>query len=301
MSKSCQPTGFACILSRYFQADPVGHHLSRCEASMAHQSPEAETIIDLVDIIAYGDPCLTTGEEYAGSAAADPVQEGPSAEQTVPLPSEAAPAAADRESALPEPYETASEYGMKDYPGWIAYRTEESETMLVDPIPEAELPPSPPNGTAPSPATAEPAEEAQAMEQQPAAPAGSIEQQPTAPAGSIEQLEQRIASLESGVAGLAERIARLEYPPPDLSKRADPLDTLDALQARVAALETVPHSDDAAIIQAVLDMLKNDMDRFTAELQQRMLDSWRNELDGTVAAAAARVLREEIAALRKTR
>ncbi len=106
---------------------------------MARQSLESEVIIDLVDIVASGE--VPSGEEPqpvpADSPDTDPSAVLPEQEDPSCLRAEQASPALG--AALAESYETASEYGMENYPGWIAYRSEESETMLVDSITE-ELP-----------------------------------------------------------------------------------------------------------------------------------------------------------------
>ena len=102
---------------------------------MARHSLESEVVIDLVDIVSRGRP--PAGE--AGPSIAAPVDAERSVgmisavQQETPV---SPRAESDTEAMVSEPYETASEYGMESYPGWIAYRSEESETMLVDPIPE---------------------------------------------------------------------------------------------------------------------------------------------------------------------
>lgn len=105
-----------------------------CEDGMARHSLESEVIIDLVDIVARG---KTPSDETCRSASRNDSffsgEKPASEEETHPI----TPCAGEASSTSEEPsesYETASEYGMENYPGWIAYRSEESETMLVEPV-----------------------------------------------------------------------------------------------------------------------------------------------------------------------
>lgn len=100
---------------------------------MARHSLESEVIIDLVDIVARG---KTPSDETCQSASRNASSfsgENSASEETHPV----TPCVEETSSTseeLSESYETASEYGMENYPGWIAYRSEESETMLVEPV-----------------------------------------------------------------------------------------------------------------------------------------------------------------------
>lgn len=104
---------------------------------MARHSCDPEVIIELVDIIAYGKPRSEDEESSVDTSVEEVVStSGPSAlaEERAGDSGEAGTGAVVDEDAVPEAYETASEYGMERYPGWIAYRSDESETMLIDPV-----------------------------------------------------------------------------------------------------------------------------------------------------------------------
>lgn len=104
---------------------------------MARHSCDSEVIIELVDIIAYGKPRSEDEESSVDTSVEEVVStSGPSAlaEERAGDSGEAGTGAVVDEDAVPEAYETASEYGMERYPGWIAYRSDESETMLIDPV-----------------------------------------------------------------------------------------------------------------------------------------------------------------------